>query len=66
MGHIVTLQDYVAVDGVMMPQTAIHTYKYNQERYKDRLKCEINVDFNPETFEQPPTRKTKAEGWRVK
>jgi len=64
MDHIVTFGDYRLVDGVMMPHTAVHMFKFSDERWTDRLKFEINADFNPEIFEQPPTRRTMAEGWR--
>lgn len=66
MNHIVTLEDYAAVDGVMMPHKATHTYTTNPQRWKDRLKFEINAAYDPQVFEEAPTPRTRAEAWRAK
>ena len=66
MDHIVTLGDYAAVDGVMMPHKATHTYKFNSQRLEDRLKFEINAAYDPHVFEQAPTSRTGGEAWRAK
>lgn len=66
MNHIVALEDYAAVDGVMMPHRATHTYTTNPQRWKDQLKFEINAAYDPQIFEQAPTSRTGGEAWRAK
>jgi len=66
MNHIVTLDDYAAVDGVMMPHTVIHTNTFNSQKLTDSLKFEINPAYDPRLFEQAPTPKMGAEPWRPK
>ena len=66
MNHVVNLDDYAAVDGVMMPHRATHTYTTNPQRWEDRLKFEINAAYDPQVFEQAPTPQTRAEAWRAR
>lgn len=66
MNHIIFLEDYLAVDGVMMPRTATHTYSFNSQKLKDRLSFEINPAYDPRVFERPPTPKMGPEAWRPK
>jgi hypothetical protein len=66
MDHIVTLDDYAALDGVMMPHKATHTFTYSSERLVERLKFEINAAYDPQVFEQAPTPRTSVEAWRAK
>ena len=66
MNHVITLDDYAAVDGVMMPHKATHTYTTNPEKLEDRLKFEINAAYDPQVFEVAPTRRTNGESWRAK
>jgi hypothetical protein len=66
MNHIVTLEDYAAVDGVMMPHKATHTFTTNPRKLVDRLKFEINAAYDPQVFEQAPTSRTSGESWRAK
>ena len=66
VSHILTLDDYASVDGIMMPHKVTHSYKSVSRRgWTDRLKFEINAEYDPKVFEQPPTRKTAAEAWRA-
>lgn len=67
MDHIVTLSDYAAVDGVLMPHKATHAFTFNSPRKgTDLLTFEINADYDPEIFEKGPTDKTGAYAWRAK
>ena len=66
MDHIVTLDDYAVIDGVMMPHKVTHTFTYSAEKLVDRLKFEINAAYDPQVFEDAPTPRTRAEAWRAK
>jgi hypothetical protein len=66
MNHIIALDDYAAVDNVMMPHKATHTFTTNPEKLVERLKFEINANYDPQVFEQAPTTRTSAEAWRAK
>lgn len=66
LDHIVTLEDYAAVDGVMMPHTVTHSYTFNSKKLKDRLKFELNPAYDPQIFEQTPSPKMGADAWRSK
>ncbi len=65
MDHIVTLNDYAEVSGVMMPHMAVHTFTFNSPNWKDRLTFEINPQYDPQFFEQSPTARMGPESWRL-
>lgn len=66
MNHLITLEDYVDVAGVMMPRQAIHSFTFNLPKRTDRLTFEINPKYDQSIFEQPPTPKMGPEAWRLK
>ncbi len=66
MNHLVTLEDYLNVDGIMMPGKAIHSFTFNWPKRTDHLSFEINPAYDSQIFEQPPTAKMGPEAWRLK
>ncbi len=68
MEHVVRLDDYALVDGVMMPRKASYSYTYPHARRKwtEQVSFEINPSYDPQFFEHPPTAKTFPESWRAK
>ena len=50
------LKNYLDVNGIMMPSRIGRT----------RPKCRINVEFNPQVFEQPPGRDAGMDAWQRK
>jgi len=53
------------VSGVMMPHMAVHTFTFNSSNWKDRPTFEINPQYDPQFFEQPPTARMGPESWRL-
>jgi len=50
------LKNYVEVDGIMVPSRIGRT----------RPKSRLNVDFNPQVFEHPPSREAGMDAWQRK
>jgi len=64
MNRVVDMSDYAAVDGIMMPHKLIYTFSDGPERSEQRAKYEINVEYDEQVFERPPTPKMTPDSWR--
>jgi len=66
MDQEILLDDYVELDGVMMPQRASYSYKTSPLKWTERLTFEMDPPYEPSIFEKPPTAKMGPEAWRRK
>jgi hypothetical protein len=65
MNQVVRLEDYKEVDGVMMPQKVSYSYTTNPSKWEERVSYEINPQYDPQFFDNPPTVRTGPESWRL-
>jgi|SRR5215213_8183170 len=71
-GGLVTveLEDYVAIDGIMMPRRVTRELEGNvpvgeiSRRDTENAKYQFNVTYNPTIFEFPASRKLKRHDWK--
>ena len=65
MDLMVTLEDYVEVDGIQMPRRVIREPLLTQVQRRDteRAKYRFNVTYDEEIFNHPVSRKAKLKDW---
>lgn len=64
MNRVVELYDYRLVSGVMMPHRLVYSFTDGPERSDQRVTYELNVDYDEQIFENPPTPRMKPDSWR--
>jgi hypothetical protein len=62
----VELQDYEEISGVMLPRKLKVSHTTYSAKWEEKLRFEINPDYNPQIFENEPTPKMGPEAWRPK
>jgi hypothetical protein len=63
---VVQFEDYVLINGVMMPRKVTHSWTSIPRKWQERVSYEINPPYDPQFFEHPPTARTLPESWRAK
>jgi hypothetical protein len=64
MNRVVDMSDYAAVSGIMLPHKLTYSFTDGPEKSVQQAKYEINVDFDEQIFERPPTPKMTPDSWR--
>jgi hypothetical protein len=59
----VKLEDYREVDGIMMPHK-LTTSLMGMYRYEERIRYELNVEYDEGIFEEPPRPGMRPDAWR--
>lgn len=68
MNHEVGLEDYVEIDGVMMPHRLTQSLTFNGAKrgWQEQATYELNPDYDEQIFEKAPTPKMVPQAWRPK
>ena len=69
MGLMITLEDYVDVDGIQMPRRIIREPLGHRDvirRDTERARYKFNVAYNEEIFKSPVSRKAKPDDWKAR
>lgn len=64
INRVVDMSDYAAVAGIMMPQKLTYSFTDGPEKSVQQAKYEINVEYDEQIFERPPTPRMSPDSWR--
>jgi hypothetical protein len=66
MNREIELGEYREVTGVMLPHKLRVSHTTNSSKWEERLRFEINPEYDEQIFENAPTPKMGPEAWRPK
>ncbi|HET8669893.1 MAG TPA: hypothetical protein VFM05_04505, partial [Candidatus Saccharimonadales bacterium] len=62
----VRLEDYKEISGIMMPHKVTPSFTDAPPLPKQKATYELNVDYDEQIFERPPSPTMKPDAWRAK
>lgn len=65
MNREVRLDEYSETNGIMMPHKLMYSFTDGPEKSEQRVRYELNVQYDEQIFERAPTPGTKPDAWRV-
>lgn len=58
------LSKYAAVDGIMLPHEITRRSTLQRRPFRERLRYELNVEYDPAIFTKAPSFENGPDGWK--